>query len=166
MTALSLPLIVAPDKSDTVTITCPQCKKSKQVDLATFIESHVESRKALKTQCACGNVFHVRVNTRKHPRKKTTPTGAYIKFQSLKSKERGFFIIEDISLGGLRFRTRAPHQIQVGEVLKINFILNDDEGLEIWASLMVKHVHDFTVGGEFCDLKDVDGRIARYLASI
>ena len=165
MTTLSLSLIVAPDENDTVIITCSECEKSQKVDVSEFAESHVQSHKALKTQCACGNVFQVTINTRKQPRRKTNLTGAYMKFQGLKSKEYGFFVVEDLSIEGLRFRARAPHEIHVGEVLKVNFILDDDESSEIWASLMVKHVQDFSVGGAFCNLKDVDERFVRYLAS-
>jgi hypothetical protein len=158
--------IVASDQHDTITIACPQCDRRKDVNISTFKTSHVETHKSLKTQCLCGHAFQVTVNTREFPRKRATLTGAYIKFKSQHSEAYGFFIIEDISMAGLKFRTRAPHSLEIGEVVKINFILNDDAGSEIWAALQVKHVQGFSIGGAFCDLKDTDNRMARYLASI
>lgn len=158
--------IVTSDQNDTITIACPICDRKKDVNISAFKASHVEAHRSLKTQCTCGHAFQITVNTREFPRKKATLTGAYIKFKSQHSESYGFFIIEDISMGGLKFRTRAPHSLEVGEVVRINFILNDDEGSEIWAALQVKHVQGFTIGGAFCDLQDADNRLALYLESI
>jgi hypothetical protein len=158
--------IVATAQNDTITIACPQCDRHKDVNIATYQTSHIETHKSLKTQCACGHTFQVTVNTREFPRKKATLTGAYIKFHSQQSEAYGFFIIEDISMVGLKFRTRAPHYLKVGEVIKVNFILNDDTGSEIWAALLIKHIQGFSIGGTFSDLHDTGNRLARYLASI
>lgn len=166
MTELRSAPIVAIAQNDTITIACPQCDRHKDVNISTYKTSHIEAHRALKTQCACGNVFQVTVNTRQFPRKKATLTGAYIKFHSQHSEAYGFFVIEDISMAGLKFRTRAPHYLKVGEVIKINFILNDDLGSEIWAALLIKHIQGFSIGGTFSDLHDKDNRLARYLASI
>ncbi|MCZ6872296.1 MAG: PilZ domain-containing protein [bacterium] len=165
---LNSALIVTPDEDGTVTIACPQCRKRKNVDVSAFKESHVEAHKALKTKCACGHAFRVAVDTRRYSRKKTALTGAYIKFQGQKSDTHGFFTVEDISMTGLKLRTKTPHYVQVGEVLKINLVLDDEGGSEIWASLQVKHVQDFSIGGAFCDLKDADNRkrLARHIASL
>ncbi len=165
---LSSALIVTPDEDGTVTIACPQCRKRKNVNVSAFKESHVEAHKSLKTRCPCGYVFQVAIDTRRYSRKKTALTGAYIKSQGQKSEAYGFFIAEDISMTGLKLRTKTPHYVQAGEVLKINLVLDDEEGSEIWASLQVKHVQDFSLGGAFCDLKDADNRkrLARYIASL
>jgi hypothetical protein len=166
MTTLSSDLIVASDQNGTITIACPQCERHKDVNISTFKTSHVETHKSLKTQCACGHAFQVTVDTRELPRKRATLTGAYIKFQSQHSEAYGFLIIEDISMAGLKFRTLAPHDLKVGDMIKMNFILNDDAASEIWATLQIKHIQGFSMGGSFCNLKDMDHRLARYLASI
>lgn len=165
---LSSALIVTPDQDGQVNIACPRCRKHKSANVSAFKESHVEAHKSLKIKCVCGHAFEIAIDTRRHPRKNTSLTGAYIKFQARKSDAHGFFIVENISMTGLKLRTRAPHYVQVGDVLKINLILDDKEGSEIWASLQVKHVGDFTIGGAFCDLKDTDNRkrLARYIASL
>lgn len=166
MTDLSSALIVASDQNDTITIVCPRCDRQKNVSISAFKTSHVEAHQSLKTKCACGHAFQVTVDTREFPRKRTNLTGAYIKFQSQHSEAYGFFVVEDVSMAGLKFRTRAPHDLKVGEVVKMNFILNDDAGSEIWAAVQIKHIQGFSIGGSFCDLKDIDNRLARYLASI
>jgi len=166
MIKLSSAPIVATAQNDTITIACPRCDRHKDVNIATYKTSHIEAHKSLKTQCACGHAFEVTVNTREFPRKRATLTGAYIKFHSQQSEAYGFFIIEDISMAGLKFRTRAPHYLKVGEVIKVNFILNDDAGSEIWAALLIKRIQGFSIGGTFSDLHDTENRLAHYLASI
>jgi hypothetical protein len=63
-------------------------------------------------------------------------------------KGAGDILIQDISLGGIGFLALAPRYFKEGDVLKLDFRLDNSQGTEISFSVTVKNIHDAFVGAE------------------
>ena len=90
-------------------------------------------------------------------------SGAYAKLANLKSKEFGFIDIERLSLAGITFNTRSYHTIQVGEIIKIQFVLNNTQASEIVKMVLVKGVDNHSIHTEYCNKQDLETALIRYL---
>jgi hypothetical protein len=91
--------------------------------------------------------------------------GLYTKFQKLGSDETGFIDVEELSIAGITFRTRTPHMIRVGDLLRIRFAVDHAVKAEISKSILVKQVLEQSVSGEFCEKSLHDPALALYLKS-
>ena len=138
------------------TITCPQCEKSKRVNFAKY----AGLREALKVKCSCGYLFKIVIEARKYFRKRTHLTGNYVVPGTDKS---GSIVVEDLSWSGIRFQTRMQHNLQIGELIDLRFVLDNDIRSEIAKKATVRRVHGRTIGAEFCDLKAYDKELGYYL---
>ena len=90
-------------------------------------------------------------------------TGAYTKVAKFGSQGYGFFDVKELSLSGLTFSTRGYHIIQVGELLKINFALDNTKSSEIQKIVHVKYVDNHSIHAEFCNKKKLETALIRYL---
>ncbi len=113
--------------------------------------------------CRCGKRFPVIIDTRDFYRKHTQLTGSYTTFESVDAMGYGRLTVEDLSFTGLKFRTRMPHTIRVGEVVKVKFALDTVHASEIQKSILVRHKQDRLIGAEFCDRQAYDFELTYYL---
>jgi len=112
------------NKHDDGTIVCPECEKSKIMNLATYKTSHVP----IKVKCGCGCLFKIIIESRKFYRKETHLLGEY---KDRKTNDTGSIIVNDLSITGLCFKTNLSNRINVGDILEIKFILDNDMQSEI-----------------------------------
>jgi hypothetical protein len=90
-------------------------------------------------------------------------SGLYTKLAVSVAKEFGVFHMQQLSLTGLTFNALSYHTIQVGEFLKINFILDNMEESEIEKTVLVKRVDQQSIEVDFCHRKYVETALIRYL---
>ncbi len=140
-------------------ITCPQCKKNKRVKVSVLPQSSTP----LKTRCGCGCIFRLVIDTEDSVQKPMNVSGAYAKLANLKSKEFGFIDVERLSLAGITFNTRSYHTIEVGEIIKIHFVLNSTEASEIVKMVLVKDVDNNSIHAEYCNKQDLETELMCYL---
>ncbi len=152
-------LHIPPATNGRIVITCPQCKKCKRVNVSAL----PKSSKPLKTRCGCGCIFRLVIDTRDGIKKSMNLTGAYTKVAKFGSQGYGFFDVKEMSLTGLTFSTRGYHIIQVGELLKINFALDNTKSSEIQKIVHVKYVDNHSIHAEFCNKKKLETALIRYL---
>jgi len=89
---------------------------------------------------------------RQHVRKKTNlPGWCGSPPISEKAKE---IVVENISLGGLGFKTADESYIKVNEVLEVEFVLDDATKAVVSKRVIIRHVYDNLVGAEFCEHED------------
>jgi hypothetical protein len=144
------------DDSNQATIACPHCGFEKNLDVANFRETH----KRLKAKCRCGEDFRITLEFRKHFRKKVRLPGEY--FVQGKT-EKGEIIVEDISLGGIRFESLHPHYISREDKVEIKFALDNPMKTKISAPVKIKWIIDRNVGGQFFDPKSIEHDLGTYL---
>jgi hypothetical protein len=150
------PLRIFVNNDDEGTVTCPDCGRSKRINFAPYKSSH----DLLKVKCGCGNVFKVIVELRHYYRKRTRLAGYYTTSRADKS---GSMTVEDLSFSGLGFRTRHKHTLQMGDVIDLRFVLDNNARSEIVKKAIVRRIRDQFVGAEFCDLKAYDKELGYYL---
>jgi PilZ domain len=144
------------DDSNQATIICPNCGFEKNLDVTNFRETH----KRLKAKCRCGEVFRLSLEFRKHFRKKVRLHGEYF----VRGKtEKGEIIVEDISLGGIRFESLNPHYISREDKVELRFALDNSMKTEIQTPVKIKWIIDRNVGGQFFDPKSIEQDLGTYL---
>jgi hypothetical protein len=134
------------DSEHCASITCPECKKSFKIDLSRLETSMKQIR--VNCNCPCGNSFPVILDRRRHERKKTQLTGAYIHD---KKKTRGLIKIVDLSRSGIGFESFSDHRISTGDVLTVRFNLDDAFNTLINKEILTKRINKNFIGNEFLD---------------
>lgn len=133
-------------------------------DARTKIVSHIEEclrrrrtddpshpfDKPVKILCLCGRVFRVRLEGRKWDRKRTRLPGLFI--DSACVPEGTNVTVEDLSRGGIRFRTHASPTFTVDDVLTVQFVMESGLRVDLRRPVRVKHIQNQVVGVQFCPL--------------
>jgi hypothetical protein len=142
--------IVYPDPEGMISLTCPNCKKSFRKNLSNYKISNRQIN--LRCNCPCGNSFSVILDRRRHLRKKTHLTGAYIHD---KRKSRGVINIKDLSRSGIGFELASDNKdyiISSGDVLTVRFNLDDVFQTLITKEVIAKRIQGKFIGNEFLDI--------------
>lgn len=159
-----------------VDITCDQCGRIRHVKAAVF---EARQKHTARVRCPCGHAFAVVIERRRAARVRTKLHGDYVKIvaqppahatpkqgRSLPTVElltiSGQMIIEDLSFFGVRFRLDTPKSLQVGDLVRLEFVLDDPSSSQIFKiddhsrTRVVKYVRVRWVDGQrggaaFCD---------------
>lgn len=152
---------VRPDR--TAVITCPYCKRQRELNVTAF----KEHKSRFRIKCACQNVFVAQVEFRQRVRKKTNLRGSYI--NESQKKAAGKIIITNISVSGLEFTSVDAQNFKAGDELTLQFTLDDDHRTEIIREAVVRSVRNkMSVGCEFTETGNIalDGPLGTYMAKI
>ena len=122
------------------TVTCPSCGKWKTANVASYAERH----EPIKIRCSCGTAFRVTFEWRQQYRKKVNLVGTYSK----NGGNREPMVIENISVGGVGFNVTKGN-LEKGDIVEIEFRLDDNKRSVISEKVVVKLVRDRHVGAEF-----------------
>ena len=150
------PQRVHPAENGQAVIICPQCMKRFTIDASAYMFS----RKSLNVGCRCGHQFPVVFDTRNFYRKELHLPGRYTKSDT---DDLEMIIIEDLSFTGIRFKTRFSRDIQVDDVLRLDFALDNSQGSRIVKTVRVKYVQGRVVGAEFRDRQAYSTELTYYL---
>ena len=137
-------------------IICPKCGFERNVD-ATSLRT---TTNIANIKCKCRETFQIAIEYRKHHRKEVRLSGEYI---AQKSRERGEVIIRELSLTGIRFESMRPHQISTGDILEMQFVLDNPLRSEIRKLTKVKWVKDRIVGANFSETELHSKELGFYL---
>jgi len=143
---------------NSVTITCPQCNMPKNASVGSFKDKcHY-----LKVKCPCSTVFRVHLDFRQHYRKPTELSGTY-KCIKPAGMGGGTIIVKDISIGGIGFAVTGPHNISKGQVLILNFTLDDKKKTALKKKVIVQSVSNDFIGCHFSDNQLFEKALGFYL---
>ena len=146
------------DKDGMVTFICPKCGESRRESVVQY----KDQTDAIKVECKCTNVYEVRLEFRKSFRKETSLDGLY--FRTDQPGDWGKMIVKDLSLGGCRFETVKTHLLDRGEVIKIEFVLDDARRSTIRKKAVVFDIEGRSVGCKFSDPPGyIDSELGFYL---
>ena len=100
------------------------------------------------------------INRRKHPRKKVILNGDFF---NIRTKHRGGFRTQDISLKGLKFKSKSNHDIVLGDILMVNYILKNPQKSNIIREIKTKYINEKQVGAEIINPPPLDPDLGFYL---
>jgi c-di-GMP-binding flagellar brake protein YcgR len=109
--------------------------------------------KPIRAKCTCGIKFTVLFERRANYRK---PIGLLARFARKVNSELqvGEAVINDLSRGGLSMRVQRGVELKVGEVVTIEFRLDNMEQTLIRAQVAIKSIRRGAIGAEFQSLDD------------
>ncbi len=135
-------------KKNRVTLVCPHCGLYRPVSVTKV---RVLGR-PVKARCTCGQSFTVEFERRSLHRKALNLPGSYRKPDAT-TIGFGDILIEDLSRGGLAFRLVGLGEVQEGDLLDVQFELDDEERTPIRARVVVRHILEGKYGCQFVQLE-------------
>ncbi len=166
-------LFVRPD--NTVIIQCPSCSLSKEVPA----EKLVNGKRILQIKCSCQSVFKGQLETRKKFRRPSNLEGHFRKLSNQKNPDNYHSVIhygaekkvkpvanctvENISVDGLGLSAKTRPTVKPGDILRVEFTLDNANQTEIVKQVIVRMVNDNYIGCEFQDNSSPDKNIGFYL---
>ncbi|MCF6289639.1 MAG: PilZ domain-containing protein [Desulfobacterales bacterium] len=167
---------VRPD--NTVTITCPQCQATRTVSLDRL----PPGKHLVKIKCACATIFPVRLEFRKNFRKQTSLPGRYqlltpatkdqprpettrgkTRYSAEQEAHSNGCTVKNLSMTGVGLLIPGNHGLKVGDILGLEFALDDRRGSEFNKKVVVRLVTDSFVGCQFIDTREYDKALGFYL---
>jgi hypothetical protein len=130
------------DEMNQVTLLCPRCSKSKSINASPFREA----KQFLRIRCSCGEVFEAAIDFRKCYRKKVRLGGEY---RNRRSGENGELLVENLSIDGIGFDPIKPHGLLSGDIVNVEFTLDDPRRSKVRRTVVVRTVRGSFVGSEF-----------------
>ncbi len=133
--------------SDTVQVMCPNCGKSKNIDITKYKKSQHIIQGAIK--CACGSNYPFLLERRRSFRKKVSLVGVFKRIQPGPGPEKGLMIILDLSRSGMKIRRNTDYGLKLGEPIAVAFHLDNPEQSLIKRQAIVKAVMPESIGIQF-----------------
>jgi hypothetical protein len=132
-----------------VEVVCPQCDKSLTIPV-----SRIQKLGApIPARCTCGIQFSVVFERRANYRKSTGLQGRFNRRVG-SDLQVGEAVVTNLSRSGLGLRVPASLNFDVGEILKVDFRLDNQEETLIRAQIVVKNFRSGHIGAEFHSLDE------------
>lgn len=135
-------------KRSKVSLVCPHCGVYRPVSVT---QVRVLG-KPVRARCTCGQSFMVEFERRSLHRKALNLPGSYKKAES-STFGFGDILIEDLSRGGLAFRLVGLGDVREGDLLDVQFELDNEERTPIRARIVVRHLLEGKYGCQFVQLE-------------
>lgn len=142
-------------------IRCSSCNRSRNMNVSGFINAKSEIK--LKAKCLCGNSFDAILERRKQYRKITNLPGTYGICSMAGNNRNGHLTVEDLSRTGMKLKIVNTNDISVGDILIVQFCLDDVAKSMLDKMVIVKHRHHQCIGTEFAPTETVGKALSFYL---
>jgi len=139
-------------------IICPQCGKHTEIDTSRY-QGKTEEHK-MNFTCDCGFTFEVSLNFREYYRKETH---LYGHCDIAGYRDPVEIIVENLSTKGVGFTTGIPVNVSEGDMIEVEFILNDKKRSLIRRTVIVRRIINNYIAAEFHDMKKWDKDLGFYL---
>ncbi len=139
---------------NTASFICPKCHITKEADVTKY--KNIATSVTLNVKCSCGNEYSVTLERRKHYRRETNIQGKFGFFSLVGEDQRGAMTVVDISKGGLKFKMATHPIFNKGDILEVEFILDNKEKTPIKKQVFVRNVRESFVNVEFCSFNADD----------
>ncbi|MCF6248711.1 MAG: PilZ domain-containing protein [Desulfobacula sp.] len=142
-------------RSGTANFFCPECGKTRQMDVTKFRDIKKEVK--LKVTCSCKHKFSVILERRQHIRMQVNLKGVVL----LSGKKYPVDII-NISRFGLRVRTKGSLDLKLLDKVFLEFVLDDASGSTVTKEVVVRTIRQPEFGLEFVERDHYD-KLGTYL---
>lgn len=139
-----------------VTLTCPCCKATRIASVEHYHELHIP----IGVECICGHTYNIIIDTRQYYRKNLRLPGTY----ALPNNTLHMHItVETLSFSGLRFRAMSSAGLHVGDMLHLNFQLDNEARTDVHKQAVIRWLKNYWVGVKFCDVQTYNKELGLYL---
>ncbi|MBW2441362.1 MAG: PilZ domain-containing protein [Deltaproteobacteria bacterium] len=145
------------------TFICPQCQKSKTVDVSKY--ANLDKIVKVKVSCPCGYGYTSILEKRKKYRKQTNLPGSFVRLVDGRRVGGGLMTVKDLSTSGLKIQTNVQHNCAVGDVVLVDFTLDDSHRTLIKKKVIVRNIVGQHIGTEFAPTEAIDKALGFYLFS-
>jgi len=152
---------VFPTESNTVTLICPQCKKSKTADVSKFINKTRTLK--INSTCSCGHKWVSIVEKRRQYRKAVDLSGTFDLLKDDKVVDRGGMKVVDLSFNGVKMKVNVHRNLQVGDRLNIEFHLDDEQHTLMKKRVIIRNKSGQFIGATFRSSDPYDPVLGFYL---
>ena len=133
-----------------VTFSCPQCKNTRTVDVTKY--KALEKAVKIKVHCTCGNDYPVMLERRKQFRKAVSLPGTFTRIYNERRAGKGTMVVKDVSRNGLLIRVNDSAHINVGDILEVDFKLDDSKRSLIQKEVVIRKISGYDLGTEFLSI--------------
>ena len=151
------------NEDNTAVFVCPECQKTSIKDVGKYASQNTIPR--LKAKCTCGHSYEVFLEKRKKFRKPADLPGTY-KYtpENMSTPEyTGTMTVKDLSYTGLRIKLQLMPRFKVGEMLWVEFRLDDANRSVIKKKVIVKNMKGLSAGLEYSSPQNHDSVLGFYL---
>ncbi len=145
--------------NNTATIVCPACGARKNINTLQL----KGKRHTVKVRCRCNVVFDIQIDFRHSYRKPISLPGTYTILRD--GQGGGVIHIRNISTGGIGFTVSGIHQLKKGQVLGIEFQLNDKNQTTIRKKTVIVSVNKNQIGCRFSASEETGKALGFFLQS-
>ena len=145
------------------TFSCPQCTRTKTVDVSQY--ATLDKMVKVNVKCPCGHAYKAILEKRKQYRKETSLPGTYVHFIDGQPQNRGLMTIEDISTSGVKIKLNVKQNFAIGDQIKVEFHLDDAQRTLIKKTVIIRNQREQFIGAEFAPFETVDKALGFYLFS-
>jgi hypothetical protein len=138
-------------------IKCPQCEVIKHLPGAEFRGR----QHTLKVRCTCDYAWNILLDFRRHYRKKTELSGAYV--LDPPASGGGRLTVLNISRSGVGFSVKGIHEIKTGQKARLQFTLDNRKQTHIDKHVVIKAVRGSYIGCEFTEDRAFEKDLGFYL---
>ena len=145
------------------TFSCPQCNRSKTVDVSKY--AALDKVVKVNIKCPCGHSYKAILEKRRHYRKETNLPGTYVHFIDGQPRNRGLMTVRDLSTAGMKLRLNVKQSFAIGDQLRVEFHLDDAHRTLIRKTVIIRNQRDQFIGVELAPFEAVDKALGFYLFS-
>ena len=145
------------------TFVCPKCQKSKTVNVSKY--ANLDKIVKVKVTCPCGYGYTSILEKRKKYRKETNLPGSFVLLADGRQAGGGLMTVKDLSTSGLKIRINAQYNCTVGDVIIVEFHLDDAQRTLIKKKVIVRKIVGQNIGTEFAPTEAIDKALGFYLFS-
>jgi hypothetical protein len=153
-----MPQSVFVNSENKAIFTCPQCTKSKTIDVSKILFS--TNTISLKIKCPCGNIFPVKIERRKFYRKETNLRGVFL----LENNSKEFpMTVNNISRSGIQIKSSKTENLKLDDQVLVQFRLDDKSRSLIKKKGTIRRIEGMNIGIEFSYIDEYDKILGFYL---
>jgi hypothetical protein len=145
------------------TFICPKCQKSKTVNVSKY--ASLDKIVKVKVTCPCGYGYTSILEKRKKYRKETNLPGSFVHLVDGRQAGGGLMTVKDLSTSGLKIQINSKHNCKVGDVILVEFCLDDSHRTLIKKKVIVRNIVGPHIGTEFAPTEAIDRALGFYLFS-
>jgi len=145
------------------TFICPKCQKSKTVNVSKY--ASLDKIVKVKVTCPCGYGYTSILEKRKKYRKETNLPGSFVRLVDGRHVGGGLMTVKDLSTSGLKIQINSQHNCIVGDVILVEFSLDDSHRTLIKKKVIVRNIVGHNIGTEFAPTEAIDKALGFYLFS-
>jgi len=149
--------------SNTAVFRCPNCQRTKTMDVSAFEERSQPLR--FKVKCPCGHATVATIEKRRRYRRDTDFPGSYVHYVNGQPKGKGSLRVKDLSTSGMKLMIAASENFAPGDMLKVSFNLDDAQRSLVQKKVVVRNISPPHVGTEFAPTETIDKALGFYLRS-